>query len=247
MSYPYSADIGLAGTPEDDPQGYLQSVWSEFVALGPAILDLQHRAAMIAADANAAGDPERAEQAVEVIQQLHTVGQLHQRAMDRALQVGEWIGLGGYGPQLGAIPVAALTILSGLALVVAWVFRAYEAADRKLDLIEDGILTPEQAAALDPGPAPGGMLGEAKGLLILAAVLGLGLMLANRYVRNPPLVVYGSNPPGPIGEDVHAIYYRHAEDGKHYVHEFAGDVQMDALEDGSVLLSGPLPLWEDFD
>lgn len=247
----YTGGAGDQEAAELDPVAYLRDVWARFEALEPRILDLQHRAAVLARQAREAGDVERAEQAKAVIRKLGELGQLHIRIVDRAQQVGEYIGLGSYG-RFGAVPVAALSVLSAVALLVAWVFRAYAAEERKLDLIEAGVLTPEEAAALDPGPKPAGLLGGLQGLLLWGAVAVVGLMLAQRFFlqgprRNPPLVVYGRNPPGPIGRDVHAVWYQHAEDGDYYVHEFAGPVEMIALDDGTVLLTADAPLWEDFD
>ena len=87
---------------------------------------------------------------------------------------------------------------------------------------------------------------------------------------NPPLVVFG-NPPlrvrwqgtselrlkltGLIGDQVDQIKYRHAEDGKPYVHDFErnGTGMWAALVEGwkpeyrvVVLLNHRYPLWKDF-
>lgn len=237
---------------ESAPVEFLRARWDDFVALEPRILDLQHRAAQVAYQASQQGDPERAEQAKDVIRKLQNLAQIHLRIMDRAREVVEyWTGaeLSSWG--LGAIPVAALTVISGLALLVAWVFRAYAAEERKLDLIEAGVLTPEQAAALDPGPKPGGVLAGLQGVLGWALVAFVGFMVVRQVLEggfraNPPLMVYGPNPPGPIAEEVHAVYYRHAQDGQLYVHEFEGGVGLEALPDGTVLIHGDDPLWEDF-
>lgn len=247
----YSTTAQVADDPNQDPQGYLSRMWEKFVDLGPKILDLQHRAAVIAARAREQGDTERAEQAVAVIRSLHNLGKVHMLAVDKAEQYGSYIGLGSYrAAGLSGLPVAVAAALSALALLVAWVFRSYDAEARKLDLIEEGILTPEQAAALDPGPQPAGLVGAAQGVIMWAVLAAVGLMVARHMLdaprRNPPLVVYGANPPGTIGEDVHAVYYRHAEDGQFYVHEFEGGVELEALPDGTVLLHGPDPLWEEF-
>lgn len=237
---------------EEDPRGYLERMWDRFVALEPKILDLQHRAALAVQRARAAGDQQREDQARQVLLRLGDLAQLHIRIVDQAQGVAEYIGLGAYptGTRLGAIPAAALAVITTVAALVAWVFRSYAAEERKLELIEAGVLTPEQAAALDPGPRPAGLVGELRGVLLWGALAVVALMVAQRFVgprRNPPLMIYGRNPPGPIGQDVHAVYYTHAEDGEYYVHEFDGDVEMVALDDGSVLLRAPVPLWEDFE
>jgi hypothetical protein len=70
--------------------------------------------------------------------------------------------------------------------------------------------------------------------------------------KNPSLVVFGANPRGArvFGTSVEAIYYRHAEDGQRYVHDFERkDIRMYGLNDGSVLIKGPrgVRIWEHFE
>jgi len=68
---------------------------------------------------------------------------------------------------LGIVFTAAqVTIITGLALTVLWFFRAFAAEERKLDMIEAGTLTPEQAAAISAsvGAGPGQVLGQLGGV-----------------------------------------------------------------------------------
>lgn len=244
---------------------YLRSSWERFANLSPEIIDLQHRAAVIAYNATQAGDTTRADQAKAVIRALGTLNVKHGQALDTMRSVAEFVGIGGlsgYYTGLGlVIPAAQVTVITSLALVVVWAFRAYAAESRKLDLLEQGVITPEDFRAMDPGPAPS-MLFAGASTLAKFAVAGLGLYVvlqlvpmfaaggARRARRNPPLVVFERNPPADvIGEQVLAVWYRHAKDGKAYVHKFGDDVELLAEPDGSVRLEhrSGAGLWADFD
>lgn len=66
-------------------------------------------------------------------------------------------------------------------------------------------------------------------------------MKRGRLRRNPSLVVVG-NPPGlPTGRlmgYIHAIEYRHAEDGKNYRHEFESNPEVRVIDDRTVMIVG---------
>ncbi len=196
-----------------------------------------------------------------MIHKLARLREIHGKVVERVAGMADRLGIETTG--VGAVPFLAPMALGALALVVLWVFRSYAAQERKLELIEQGTLTPEQAAELDPGGPPqqaARLLGEATGLakwIALGIVAWAALDMLNIFEggpfsrRNPPLVIYGPNPPPGaemIGSDVEAIYYRHAEDGAHYVHEFEeSDVRMYGNPDGSVRVEHPdRPLWGEF-
>lgn len=235
----------------DAARAYLRERWAEFLTLGPRIIDAQHEAALLAQRCREAGDSKCEAEAKDSIRSLGELNLAHGWAVHEyeLERVGQWLGLGA----IQFVPVAALT---GLALVVLWAFRAYDAETEKLRLIEAGVLTPEQAAALDPGPAPGILFSGATdlGQLALAgAALWIVFQLVSAYApkrprRNPALEVH-TNPPGVIGDEVYSVTYRHADDGREYVHDFAPGVELEALPDGSVLISqrDGLPLWDDFE
>lgn len=241
---------------------YLRSSWDRFANMSPEIIDLQHRAAVVAYNARQAGDAQRADQAQAVIRALGALNVKHGQALDTMRSVASFVGIGGLSGYTGlglAIPAAQITVITSLALVVLWAFRAYAAESRKLDLLEQGVLTPEEFRQLDPGPAPSMLFAGVTNVAKLA-VAGLALYVVLQLVpqftgrararRNPPLVVFERNPPTDIiGEQVLAVWYRHAQDGKAYVHKFGDDVELLAEPDGSVRLEhrGGLDLWSDFD
>lgn len=69
-----------------------------------------------------------------------------------------------------------------------------------------------------------------------------------KATKNPVLAIMGNPALRVFSEDVHAILYTHADDGKSYRHDFRGGVNMAALSDGSVLIYHPagLPVWREF-
>lgn len=242
---------------------YLRSSWDRFANLSTDIIDLQHRAAVIAYNARQQGDTTKADQAQAVIRALGTLNQTHGRALETMRSVAEFVGVGGlsgYYTGLGlVIPAAQVTVITTLALVVLWAFRAYAAEERKLQLLEQGVITPEEYRTLDPGPAPSMLFAGVTDIAKLA-VAGLAIYAAMKLVpmfrgrararRNPPLVVFERNPPANvIGEQVLAVWYNHAKDGKAYVHKFGDDVELLAEPDGSVRLEHKKGayLWADFE
>lgn len=77
--------------------------------------------------------------------------------------------------------------------------------------------------------------------------------------RNPPLAIsrhgrkrhYQSEVVGELSREVHAILYRHIEDGRQYRHDFEHRTSLLTLFDGQrsdVLITSPdgFPIWQDF-
>jgi hypothetical protein len=251
------------GDSVEDAKAYLRAQWARFVALGPSIVDMQHRAALAAYDATQRGDTEAAGLARDVIRALGELNVRHGRALDLAETYRDALGLSGYPRGLGALPAAAIVAITGLAVTVAYFFRAYAAESRKLDMIEAGTLTPAEAAALSAGvgAAPAQILGGLAGLTKWLVIGGVAWFMLQawqsrpkprrRPKRNPPLVVYDSNPPDDgevFGEEVAEVWYRHVDDGGHWMHEFGPGVQMSAYPDGSVGLSHAdgRRVWDEF-
>ncbi len=242
---------------------YLRERWDAFLNLSPTIIDLQHRAAIAAYNAQQRGDTQGYDNARAVIRSLGTLNIKHGQAVDTMQSVASYVGLGTYTGLGLVIPAAQITAITGLALLVVWFFRAYELEEQKLRLVEEGLATPQELAMLDPGPAPAMVLGEAAGLakVLLAGLVvwvgwqalqtsGVLKKVGRRAKRNPPLVLFDSNPPGGvIGEETLAVYYEHAEDGEAYVHEFGPDVELIAEPDGSVRLEhrDGRELWDEFE
>lgn len=259
---------GLAGIGDNVSEAiaYLRSKWEDFLRLSPRIIDLQHRAAVTAAEARERGDLETYKQARARVEDLAELQRKHDTAVRTMETVRDYVGLSGYRG-LGAIPFAQVAVITGLALTVVWFFRAFDAQAEMLDAIERGDLTPEQAVAISQGvgAAPGQILGGVANVAKYAAFaalayLGLQALAAwqstrprPRARRNPPLVVFDRNPPGDdgpsvFGSQVYGVWYRHADDGGDWFHEFGPGVEMIAEPDGSVAIShrGGRRVWEEF-
>lgn len=232
---------GLA--PSDAAQ-WIRDNLDRFTNLWPAILDLQHRAAVAAAEAKRRGDLQTHQLGRQVIESLQELAQLHQRTMDRLNDYREFFGLSAV-----QVPVALLTVMSTLALLILWQFRRFDAERELVEKMEAGTLDRADLEAIREGP-PGpveqftslGRLALWGGALVL-----LFLVLRDRgYIGNPELV-FLENPGEAIGRRVHQLRYNHAEDGRNYYHDFGPGVRMEGREDGSVLLYHPRKrLWKDF-
>mgnify|MGYP001056942834 CR=1 FL=1 len=235
------------GTIWSNAAEYVKARWNDFLALESRIVDLQHRAALAAQTYTAQGKTELANAAKALIRELGELNQLHGKIVDRFRELAPYVGLGAV-----QIPVILATAFSTAAIVLLWYFRKFDIQEKALEALEAGTLS-EQAfmdmnAAVGPSPLREGM-NLAK--LALWAFLGwLAFQMFNTAApalrRTPPLVVFG-NPPELISGDALEIAYIHADDGQPYIHEFEGNVEIEALPDGSVLISHPTkPVWRDF-
>lgn len=248
----YFSPADTAGVAPQDQGGalaYVREKWTAFEALSPAIIDLQHRAALQRQSYTARGMSVQADAALLVIEQLAKLQRVHHSIVTWAGSAGAAVGLGVVQIPIG---IAGVSIV---ALLVAWTFRKYAAQERALELLEAGVLTPEQFDQLDIMDPPGigaDVAGIAGGIgkWVLLVLLGLALLEGvkrGRIFGNPPLILFG-NPAGPMSEDVAYIGYRHEEDGEWYEHEFEGEVGMEALPDGSISIGHPSrEVWRDFE
>ena len=231
-----------------DAAEYLRERWQDFLHLGPRIIDLQHRAALVAGSARERGDGVTEAAAKAMIRTLGELNVLHGKVVDRFASLAPYVGLGAI-----MIPVGVAAAFSALALVVAWFFRKMALQEDLLDQLEAGNLTEtgyleaQKALGEAPGPIEAGtelVKWVFFGFVAWAALQAFGM---TRFSRNPPLTVFNHNPPELLSRRVWGLTYRHEEDGEDYVHEFEPDVEMETLEDGSLLLSHPTrPIWRDF-
>lgn len=248
LSEPSYTATNVAAQEEAGALAYVREKWAAFEALSPKIIDLQHRAALAKQSYESMGRQTQADAARLLILQLAKLQQVHHAVLSWAEGAANALGLGAVQIPLG---VAGVTVA---ALLVAWIFRKYEAQEKALDLLESGVLTPEQFNQLDILDPPGigaDVAGIAGGIgkWALFIIIGLAVlegMKRDAFFKNPPLILMG-NPPGPMSEDVAFIGYQHVEDGEWYLHEFEGGVHMDAMPDGTIRVSHPeKKVWKEF-
>lgn len=227
------------------PGEWISSVWNAYVELWPKILGLQHEAATIAATTGPGVVHDTARAVVSGAAELMRIQTRVQASVEK------------YRAELGLGAVVSSTlavIFAGIALVILWSFRRYDALSATLDAVNAQTLTPEQAQGLlhAAGPMPdlsaiGGIgLGA---ILGIAAVVGFLYFASQRRHSNPELFLLGANPQpeGVWSRRVLSLDYIHDDDGQAYTHTFRPGVNMQALEDGSVrLYNGRRRIWKDF-
>lgn len=133
--------VGLASFPTaDDAAAYLSGKLDAFLALGPHIVDLEHRAAAASYAAKQAGDTARADQLKALIPKLSELHGEWLRTMDR------WDAIRAAVPGLGAwiIPVAWAAAVIVVASAAVIIFAKSDALTLAIQGLENGTLTPEQ-------------------------------------------------------------------------------------------------------
>lgn len=153
----------------DTPNGatsaaqWIRDRWNEFLGLYPSLLDLQHRAAVVAARALQEGDQETHDLAKAAVQRLADVVRVHQAAVAKFEELGAMVpgltqGLSGI-----VVPLAAAAAVVALAATVAYVFSRESAEQRIVQMLEAGQLTTDEADRIlsQVGPAPGASIGTA--------------------------------------------------------------------------------------
>lgn len=254
--YPASSEQAPAtGNIVSEAAEYVAERWQDFLGLERRIVDMQHRAALAAQHYRETGQPTQEAAAKALIRTLGELNILHGKLVDKFQALAPYVGLGAV-----AVPVAIAAGFSALAVAVLWFFRKVDLQEQLLAQLEAGTLTEagylQAQAALGTMPGPlGETLTAGAGVLkwLVAGLVVFALLEGLKTYRglsaNPPLVVFNSNPPGIMSERVWSLAYRHTDDGQDYIHEFGPGVEMEALEDGSVLVRHRRgrPLWRDFE
>ena len=129
------------GLVESQEAGFLQGAYQAFVALGPKILNLQHRAALAKQAATQRGDAAAAALADRTLRELGDLLIFHQQTENRLDAIVAYI------PGLGAfplIPIAIVASVVGVAAAVALVFRLFNPLER---MVEDVLERPDLTVA----------------------------------------------------------------------------------------------------
>ena len=152
-----------------EAEGYLESVGGEFQSLERRIIDMQHRAALVAGRARELGQTAEYNTGIDIIRKLGALNQEYDAARSTWASVRRWV------PGLGAIPVFLVMIVAALAAAVAAVFRQADLEEHRLQLLEEGLLTPAELAKIQQGG-----LGPLAQLVPLALAGGLAWILWQR-------------------------------------------------------------------
>lgn len=241
----YSTSTGTV-PPVDatNPEGWVRSVWTDFVDLWPKILGLEHQAATIAATTPAGPQHDAAVTLVKAAASLASLQTETQKKVEETLA------------DLGVGAIVTIAIILGLATIMAYIFARYFYLSRVLSDIESGTITADQVPTINSGgPSLPDLspLGAGKGIL-LAGIGIVGVLAAlhffhHRRLSNPDLILLGANPQpdGVWSREVISLDYIHDDDGQAYTHSFGPSVHMQGLEDGSVRLYHPRKrIWRDF-
>ena len=134
----------------------------DFEALGPRILDLQHRAAVYANEAREAGEAEEAARARELVEHIGRLLRAHQGVANKLIVLAGTIPGLTSPATLGLVPIVIPLAMAGaviaLAGAMALIFRRVTAEERAVALLEQGKITAEEAIELAGSLEGGGGL-----------------------------------------------------------------------------------------
>lgn len=176
--------IGLAGLEGPSSTAaawaWLKDHARSFLELGPELRSLEHRAAVAAADLQAAGQTEQHLLAVETVRRIGRLARRHEEIADQLQPIARRLwGLGAWPwVQVGLTAAAALSLATG----VAWVIARAGAETRIVRLLEQEALTAEEAERLlanTEGGTPWNPLGNVTQLVTLG-VIGYALWAITR-------------------------------------------------------------------
>ena len=168
-SFVGTAALAEAELTDTEAERYLFEVADDFHGLSRRIIDMQHRAALVAGRAREVGRFADYENAKQLIVDLGDLNQRYGRAQDTWSLVNRWV------PGLGAIPFFLVAIVTGLAAYVAAIFRQAALESQRLELLEEGVLTADELAAIQ-----GGGIGQLAQLAPLAVAGALAWMVWKR-------------------------------------------------------------------
>ncbi len=153
---------------------YIKAKLTEFRALGPKLGKMQQQTAHVINAARAVGDTKTEAEGRNLLAEL---GRL------KVEWTGEMDKLRGLDiPGLGAIPLAAILLASAGAIIalaasIALLFRKSTASERTLDALAAGVLSPQEAEALERARAPGFFGGLADTAKWIALAIGGALLI----------------------------------------------------------------------
>lgn len=171
---PSPADIVKAAT-------YVHRKVEDFRALGPVISTMQRQAAFVLDRAVRSGQEVEAARGV-----FREVADLHRDYLEQREKLERLIAIVRKVPGLGLPPavIAAAAAIVTLAIAMGAIFRRKTAAEKALDLVARGVLTPQEADKLrrERGGLFGGLADAAK-YIAIGVGLYFGLPLLAKVFR----------------------------------------------------------------
>ena len=156
---------------------WLLAIRETLLSLGAQIADLQHRAAVVSAEAGRQGDAQLQGIARDSVVALGALRLAWGSVRDKYDELADMV------PGLGAliVPLAYAAVAVAVAGAAYGIFRRYNAQERIVELLEAGQITPAEAAALmdEAGSSPlvAGGFGALGGAgLAVAFVIYLAMM-----------------------------------------------------------------------
>lgn len=153
---------------------FVRGALQRFYDLGPKILDLQHKAALVSAKAGQAGNLELQRAAKASVVRIGALLRGHQDVINRWERIAPGLTEGRVGAIV--IPIAIAGVVIAIAIAMSTIFRRVTAEERALSLLERGDINAKEAAeivaAIDvaPPPSPFAQIGKTAQYVVMALV-----------------------------------------------------------------------------
>jgi len=164
---PATLGLTLAPSPAQAAADWIHANYARFMSLGARISNMRARTAAVQDAANVGGARDTLDAADELQRSLGALYARWRWTADRVRWVADRIPGVGLG---WIIPVAVSAVAIAVAGVAALLMRQADNAEEALRLLEEGVLTPEQARAigLDLGGSPLFSFGAGAGTALVA-------------------------------------------------------------------------------
>jgi hypothetical protein len=152
---------------------YIKAKMTEFYALGGKLHAMQQEAATVARAARDAGDDAKYADAVDLVRRIGQLKLEHGETIGKLDDIKAKAGL-------GAVPLALLAIAGiviAVAAAMAMIFRKASEQEKELDLLESGLLTPDEIEQMRRARSPGIFGGLAETAKYVALGIGMWFLL----------------------------------------------------------------------
>lgn len=151
---------------------YLAAKLAEFEGTGPRIRQAQHKAAQLRYVAQQQGRADKAAQLDTEIQRLGDLASKRDQTADMLRPITGWLRDNGFGIVLPV--VIAIAAVAAVA-AVTYVITQTSLEEKRLDLLAQGLLTPEQLTELEKQTKTPPLFNFDFGAVVPYAIAGLGI------------------------------------------------------------------------